>query len=173
MPLFRHAVKGDGMNEQLGTDEIREEGGKSYIARVKLSVVREEAVSKIPVISGPEDVASLDFVKTELISSDRENFVCLHLNIKHAVISYEIVSIGNLHSAIVHPREVYKGAMLANSAAIIIAHNHPSGDPEPSPEDITITKRLSDAGNILGIQILDHLVFGDRGFVSLKERGLL
>lgn len=99
--------------------------------------------------------------------------ICLHLDIKHAVISYEIVSVGSLNFSVVHPREVFKGAFLANAGAVIVYHNHPSGDPEPSAEDITVTKRLVDAGKILGIEVLDHIIFGDRGFISLKELGLM
>lgn len=99
--------------------------------------------------------------------------MCIHLNIKQVVLSYEIVSVGSLNSSVVHPRELYKGALLSNAASIIVVHNHPSGQTTPSPEDIAVTKRLSDAGNILGIQLLDHLVLGNNGFVSLKEQGIL
>ncbi len=173
MPLFRHAVKGDGMNEQLGVDEIREEGSTVYVAKIRLSVVRESTASEPITIGCPEDVASLDFIKSELVSSDREKFICLHLNIKHMVISYEVVSIGSLNSSIVHPRELYKGAILANAAAVILCHNHPSNQCEPSSEDIAVTKRLADAGNIIGISVLDHLIFGDQKFFSLKEQGLM
>ncbi len=161
------------MNEQLNTGGSKGEGGKIYIAKIKLSLIRENTSSKPIVINGPDDVASLDFIREEIISSDRENFVCLHLSIKHSVLSYEIVSVGSLNCSVVHPRETFKGALLANAAAVILAHNHPSGSPEPSPEDVKVTKRLVEAGDILGVQILDHMVFGDTGFVSFKERGLM
>lgn len=161
------------MREQLNIDEIIEEEGKVYVAKIKLSVIRENTASERIEIGSPEDVAALEFIKEELVSSDREKFMCIHLNIKHVVLSYEIISIGSLNSSVVHPRETLKGAILSNAAAIILAHNHPSSDVEPSPEDIAVTKRLVDAGNILGIQILDHLIFGGNGFVSLKERGVM
>lgn len=160
------------MSEKLSSETEGKEGRK-YIAKVRLSMIREDTAGRRIVINGPEDVASLDFIKDELILNDRESFICLHLNIKHCVLSYEVVSIGSLNSSVVHPREVYKGALLSNAAAIIILHNHPSGDPTPSAEDITVTKRLIDAGNILGIELLDHLIFGESGFISLKERELL
>jgi len=159
-------MEGEEMREQLNIDEILSEGGKVYIAKIKLSVVREDTGTKRIEISSPEDVANLDFIQSELISSDREKFICIHLNIKHVVISYEVVSIGSLNSSVVHPRETLKGAILANAAAIILAHNHPSNCVQPSPEDITVTKRLIEAGNILGIQTLDHITVGDGKFFS-------
>jgi DNA repair protein RadC len=161
------------MRKQLSIDEIIEEKGKVYVAKIKLSVIRENTSSKRTQIGSPEDVARLGFIQSELVSSDREKFMCIHLNIKHVVLSYEIVSIGSLNSSIVHPRELLKGALLANAAAIIVGHNHPSGSPEPSPDDIAVTKRLVEAGSIIGIPILDHLIFGDQGFVSLKEREVM
>jgi len=83
------------------------------------------------------------------------------------------VSIGDLSSSIVHPREVYKDAVVASAASLIVAHNHPSGDPTPSAEDVAVTKRLMQASEIMGIDLLDHIVIGDGVFVSLKERGLI
>lgn len=151
----------------------KEKGGSLYVAKIRLSVVRESTAAEPVAIESPEDAADLNFIKDELLLSDREMFICLHLTTKHVVISYEIVSIGSLNSSVVHPREVFKGAFLANAAAVILYHNHPSGDPEPSAEDIAVTKRLADAGNIVGVQVLDHIVFGGKDFVSLKERELL
>src|SRR5207244_2397556 len=81
------------------------------------------------------------------------------------------VSVGSLDATIVHPREVFKPAILMNAAQILVAHNHPSGDPEPSPEDRLITNRLSQVGETLGIELLDHVIVGDQTFVSLKQRG--
>ena len=109
-----------------------------------------------------------------LKETDREHFVVVLLDTKSAVIGITTVSIGILDSALVHPREVYKPAILSNAAAIILAHNHPSGDPTPSAEDRRITQRIHEAGQVLGIEVLDHLIIGDRTrFVSLKERGML
>ncbi len=160
------------MNNQR--QETTEEKGESlYVARIKLSVVKESTGIEPIAIESQYDAANLKFIRDEIVHSDREVFICLHLNIKHAVISYEIVSVGSLNFSVVHPRECFKGALLANAAAIIAYHNHPSGDPEPSPEDIAVTKRLVDAGKILGIEVLDHIIFGNRGFISLQERGLM
>jgi DNA repair protein RadC len=95
------------------------------------------------------------------------------LDTKNRLLSWETVSLGTLSTSVVHPREVFKGAILANAASIILCHNHPSGDPKPSAEDIAITKRLAEAGKILGIDVLDHIIFGEEGFVSLKERNFV
>ena len=102
-----------------------------------------------------------------------EVFGILCLTTKHRVIAYHEVSRGQLDAAIVHPREVFKAAILANAAAIIVAHNHPSGDPAPSADDFELTRRLVQAGTILGIPVLDHIVIGDGMHVSLRERGAL
>lgn len=80
---------------------------------------------------------------------------------------------GSLNASIVHPREVFRAAIKCSSASLVCAHNHPSGDPTPSPEDISLTTRLVEAGQIVGIEVLDHLIIGDGSFVSLKERGLM
>ena len=96
------------------------------------------------------------------------------LTIRHRVLGLHTVSVGCLSSSLVHPREVFKPAILAGSAALLVAHNHPSGDPEPSAEDVALTRRLAAAGTLLGIELLDHLILGEAGrFVSLRERGVL
>jgi DNA repair protein RadC len=106
--------------------------------------------------------------------TDREVFVVALLTVRHRVLGLHTVSVGCLPSSLVHPREVFKPAILAGSAALLLAHNHPSGDPEPSAEDIALTRRLTSAGQLLGIEILDHLILGEAGrFVSLRERGVL
>ena len=109
---------------------------------------------------------------------DREHFVCLHLDAKHHVVAAETVATGSLTIAIVHPREVFKAAIKSNSAAIIVAHNHPSGDSAPSEEDFALTRRLVASGKLLGIPILDHLVIGDEGghsrpYFSFADEGVL
>ena len=129
-------------------------------------------VAERPKIRGPRDIAAI--VTKYLAESDREHMLCLLLDTKNGVIGMHVISIGDLSSALVHPREVFKAAILANAASLVLAHNHPSGDPTPSPEDISITKRLKEAGEILGIDVLDHIVIGDANhFTSLKERGYL
>ena len=122
-------------------------------------------------IRGPDDVVAL--VGARLRKEAREHFLVLLLNARHEVTGQETVSIGSLNASIVHPREVFRPAVLASAAATVLVHNHPSGDPEPSEEDLTITKRLVQAGELLGIQVLDHVIVASRGVVSLRSRQLL
>jgi DNA repair protein RadC len=122
-------------------------------------------------IRSPQDVASL--LKEELRYLQKEHFIVLFLNTKNFVIGQETLSMGSLNASIVHPREVFRAAIKRSSASIVCAHNHPSGDPTPSAEDIELTQRLVEAGKLIGIEVLDHLVIGDSGFVSLKEKGYL
>jgi DNA repair protein RadC len=122
-------------------------------------------------IGGPDDVAS--FVGPRLRGEQREHFLVLLLNARHEVIGRETVSVGSLNASIVHPREVFKPAITASAAAVILVHNHPSGDPEPSEEDLAITKRLAEAGELLGIQVLDHVIVAKRGVVSLRVRKII
>lgn len=122
-------------------------------------------------IRGPDDVAA--FVGPNLRKEQREHFLVLLLNARHEVMAKETVSVGSLNASIVHPREVFKAAVLASAATIVLVHNHPSGDPEPSEEDLSITKRLVEAGELLGISVLDHIVVASRGVVSLRSRQLL
>ena len=102
---------------------------------------------------------------------DREQFLVACLDAKHAIIGVNVVSIGSLSFSIVHPREVFKPAILLNSAAIICAHNHPSGHPEPSSEDRVLTARLRQAGDLIGITILDHIILGDDRTYSFADQG--
>jgi DNA repair protein RadC len=102
-----------------------------------------------------------------------EVFAILCLSTKHRVIAYHEVSRGTLDSTLVHPREVFKAAILANAAAIVLTHNHPSGDPTPSPDDIVLTQRLVQAGAIIGIDVIDHVIIGDGRWVSFLEMGRL
>jgi DNA repair protein RadC len=122
-------------------------------------------------INSPYDVKNL--LMEEMRYLDKEYFKAILLNVKNHVISIEDVSIGSLNSSIVHPREVFKAAVKRSSASIILAHNHPSGDPIPSKEDIDVTKRLVEAGKILGIEVLDHIIIGDGCFISFKEKHII
>jgi DNA repair protein RadC len=119
-------------------------------------------------IRGPDDVVAI--VGRRLRKEKREHFLVLLLNARHEVIGRETVSIGSLNASIVHPREVFKPAILESAASILLVHNHPSGDAEPSEEDLAITKRLVEAGELLGIQVLDHVILASRGVVSLRSR---
>ncbi|MCJ0930725.1 RadC family protein [Virgibacillus halodenitrificans] len=123
------------------------------------------------VIRSPEDGA--DYVMEEMRSLHQEHFVVLFLNTKNQIIHRQTIFIGSLNASIVHPREVYREAVKRSAASIIVAHNHPSGDPTPSQEDIQVTRRLTESGKMIGIELLDHLIIGDRKFVSLKEKGYL
>ncbi|MEI7025237.1 RadC family protein [Paenibacillus sp. y28] len=122
-------------------------------------------------IRAPHDVWQL--LAEELRYFQKEHFVCLFLNMKNHVIGRETLSIGSLNASIVHPREVFLAAIKRSSASIICVHNHPSGDPSPSEEDVSVTRRLAEAGEIIGIEVLDHIIIGDKSFISLKEHGYL
>lgn len=122
-------------------------------------------------ISQPKDAA--EFVMEEMRSLKQEHLKVVMLNTKNTVIFVKDVSIGSLNSSIVHPREVFCDAIKRNSASIVICHNHPSGDPSPSNEDINITYRLKDCGKLLGIDLLDHIIIGNGRYTSLKEKGIL
>jgi DNA repair protein RadC len=122
-------------------------------------------------VKSPEDAYEL--VKQFLIDSDREIFLVVNLSTKNTPNSINVCHVGSLNSSIVHPREVMKAAILSNSASILIAHNHPSSDVTPSKEDIKVTKRLIKAGEILGIELLDHLIVGGGNYLSMKEKGYL
>ncbi|OEH91462.1 RadC family protein [Bacillus solimangrovi] len=121
------------------------------------------------VIRSPEDGANL--VMDEMRFLTQEHFVCLYLNTKNQVIHQQTIFIGSLNASIVHPREVFKEAFRRSAASIICVHNHPSGDPSPSREDIEVTKRLVECGKLIGIELLDHLIIGEKKYVSMKEKG--
>ncbi|MED4890372.1 MULTISPECIES: RadC family protein [Heyndrickxia] len=123
------------------------------------------------VIRTPQDGAN--YVMNDMRFLSQEHFVCLYLNIKNQVIHRQTIFIGSLNASIVHPREVFKEALRRSAASIICFHNHPSGDPSPSKEDIEVTKRLAECGKIMGIEILDHLIIGEKKFVSLRQKGYL
>lgn len=123
-----------------------------------------------PVISSPADVDGL--LRGRIANQDRENFVAVLLNTKNEVIEAPVISVGTLSASLVHPREVFKPAIRASAASVVVSHNHPSGRVEPSREDREVTKRLVSASEIIGIEILDHVIIGDEYF-SMKEQGML
>lgn len=123
------------------------------------------------VVNSPADAAQL--VLRELSLADKEHFMIIMLNTKNRVIAKKTVSIGHLQASLVHPREMFKEAIKRSSAALILVHNHPSGDLTPSREDITTTERLREAGAVLGIDVLDHIIVGDNRYFSFREHGLL
>jgi len=130
----------------------------------------KEKVEKEIFINSPEDVLKeVNHIKKK----KKENFVVLYLDARNKLIYKETVSIGTLNANLVHPREVFEPAVRNLAAQIVLAHNHPSGDPEPSEEDLEITKRLVEAGKILGIEAIDHIIVAKNGFISFKKKELL
>jgi len=108
-----------------------------------------------------------------LMKETKEMFLTLHLDGKNRIMALDMVSVGSLNQSIVHPREVFKTACLSNAAALILIHQHPSGDPTPSSEDISITRRLKEAGELMGIRVLDHIIIGEGEYCSFVEKGML
>jgi len=144
------------------------------VNKYNVMLVKEKGAS-YPVneiIGTPENVVKIIMPLYDGI--DREQLSVLMLDIKNRIIGYNIVSIGVLSDCCIHPREIYKPAILANSASIILVHNHPSGDLEPSPEDLAATQNIIKAGEILGIKVLDHLIIGeDNDFYSMRKNGCM
>ncbi|WP_372814276.1 RadC family protein [Paenibacillus sp.] len=140
---------------------------------VSLRMVREKTSLLYPnrVIRSPKDAA--DLFRQFIGDLDRETFCIMCLDTKNQPTAMHQVSTGSLNASIVHPREVFKLSILSNSSSLVCCHNHPSGQPDPSPEDVEITERLRDSGCLLGIELLDHIILGDGMFVSMKERGLM
>ena len=122
-------------------------------------------------IKSPQDIIKL--TRNKLRGKKKEHFLVLCLNTRNHLINSQTVSIGSLDSSIVHPREVFKEAISTSAASVIFVHNHPSGDPQPSEDDIKLTKRLVDAGEILGIEVLDHIIICDNDYFSLKSKNLI
>ena len=123
-----------------------------------------------PLVKTPEEVVNL--VRSRLKGKKKEYFLALLLDTRNQLIKVSEISVGSLDSSIVHPREVFKEAISASAASIIFVHNHPSGNPTASEDDIKLTKRLAEVGEIMGIDVLDHLIIGDKIFLSLKREGL-
>ena len=123
-----------------------------------------------PLVKVPDDVVNL--VRGMLRGKKKEYFLALLLDTRGQLIRLAEISVGSLDSSIVHPREVFKEAVSASAASVIFVHNHPSGDPEASEDDVGLTKRLVEAGEIMGIEVLDHIIIGDREYISLKREGL-
>ena len=157
---------------QNGASTTSKHRASKRIEIVSLRMVREKTSLLYPnrTIRKPEDAAEL--FRQFIGDCDRESFCILCLNTKNEPTALHQVSCGTLNASLVHPRETFKLAILANSASIIACHNHPSGEPTPSSEDIELTKRLKESGALLGIELLDHIILGDGTFASLKERGL-
>ena len=144
-----------------------------YVQRVAVRLVREPgnpSLVEARRIRQPEDAYRI-FRAHYPEDIAREQFSVLALDTRNKPLSHEVISTGSLNASLVHPREVYLHAILQNAAAIVVAHNHPSGDPNPSREDRALTRRLAEAGRILGIDLLDHVVLGHGCYYSFKEHG--
>lgn len=164
------------MNNNLfygGELEDRKDYKKSGYYWVTTRLQRESGPWPASYIKSPEDVYQLAKEQLDIENLDREHFIAIFLNKKGIVNAAEIVSVGGLNNSVVHPREVFKAAFMVSAASIILVHNHPSGDPTPSREDIDITSKLIESGKLMGIEVLDHVVIGYHNHVSLKARGFI
>jgi len=161
----------------FGTEEVTNKPRtikfKTIKAVYETLVVREDITNYLKTgtrFTSPQQVSdTFQF----LMKETKEMFITLHLDGKNRIICMDLVSIGSLNQSIVHPRSVFMTVCLSSAAAIILVHNHPTGDPTPSSEDISITRRLKEAGEIMGINVLDHIVVGNGEYFSFTERGLL
>ncbi len=135
--------------------------------RCRVCLVRENTSDEVIKINESSDIFEL--VKDELAGSDREMLLSVMLTSKNHLIGVETVTIGSINATIITPRDIFKSAILANAVSIIVCHNHPSGSLEPSGSDIEITKHLIEAGELLGIKVLDHLIVSNQGYKSLRD----
>lgn len=163
---------------RLDAAALREAGGLTRLEATRLAAafalgraVERAARPPRERLDRPGAVARL--LEAEVRGLEVETFHALALDVRHMLVAREVVAVGTLTSAPVHPREVFRPALLRAAAALVVAHNHPSGDPEPSLEDLAVTRRLAEAGRLLGVPLLDHVVLGGGRFVSLRERGTL
>jgi DNA repair protein RadC len=138
-----------------------------YVSEVR----RRKQYKAPPSIRGPADVFNL--MRPRFKNADREQFFAILVNTKNVVLSVELISMGSLNASIVHPREILKPAILQSAASVILVHNHPTGDPAPSREDVEFTRRFAKCGELVGIPLLDHVVIGEGSYHSLKESGVL
>ncbi len=129
-----------------------------------------QELNEKPSVKTPDEAVAL--VKGRLKEKKKEHFIALLLDTRSKLIKSAEISVGSLDSSIVHPREVFKEAISASAASVVFVHNHPSGDPQPSEDDIKLTERLTQAGDIMGIDVLDHIIIGNEKFFSLKREGL-
>jgi DNA repair protein RadC len=165
---------------QAGENEIRGKNGvkgigPAKIAEIKAAIELGRRYQK-PKLAGASFCSSGDVVsyyQPRMKDLKKEMFRCALLDTKNKIISDEVVSIGSLSASIVHPRETFKSAIRESAAAVIFIHNHPSGDIKPSQEDILLTRRLVQAGEVLGIQVLDHIIIGDGSHFSFRDNGLM
>lgn len=154
-------ITGIGPNNILGIKIFQELGKRSL----------KEKIPKKIALSSPQAV--VDYLRAEIGREKKEYFLILSLDARSNLINIKTISIGSLDANIVHPREVFKKAIECSAASVILVHNHPSGEADPSEDDINITKRLSESGKILGIDVVDHIIITKSGFLSMKENKLI
>ncbi len=140
---------------------------KAVYEKLTIQEGTEQYVSKT-ICDAQKVYALFSFLQQET----KEHFIALHLDVKNRILCIDRVSAGTMTGSLIHPREVFKTALLSSAASVLLIHNHPSGDPTPSRDDISITEKLKGAGDLIGIAVLDHVIIGD-GYVSLKEKGYL
>jgi DNA repair protein RadC len=162
-----------GIDDLLGFEGL----GRAGIMRLKAAFelgkrsVTRERENRITKVRSPEDVAEL--LIPELKGLDREHFKAVLLDTKNGIIRIVTVAVGSLNAALVHPREIFKAAVRVSAAGIIMVHNHPTGNPEPSNEDADLTLRFARCGELMGIELIDHIIIGGVRFVSMRERDLI
>lgn len=174
--LFQHFKTVEELVEASEQQLVQVKGIGIGKAKQLLAMLRLAKALTVPdyeryTIRSPQDV--FDLLEPDFRHLQQEHFICLFLSTKNQVISKELLSMGTLNATLIHPREVFRAAIKRSSASIICAHNHPSTDPSPSSEDINMTNRLMEAGSIIGIEVLDHIIIGGNRFYSLKEKGLI
>ncbi|MER2028133.1 MAG: DNA repair protein RadC [Solibacillus sp.] len=165
-----HNLKHATLEEMTGINGIGEAKAVLLLAAIELGRrLASKDLEERFTIRSPEDAAT--FLMQDMTSLQQEHFVCLFLNVKNQVLHKQTIFVGSLNASIVHPREIFREAVKRSAASIICSHNHPSGIPTPSPEDIDVTTRLYEAGKIVGVDLLDHVIIGDHQFISMKEKG--
>lgn len=165
-------LKNATMEEMMTVKGIGQAKAVQLLAAVELGKrLSQQKTNEKFTIRSPKDAAI--YLMPEMASLTQEHFVTLFLNVKNQILHKQTIFIGSLNASIVHPREIFREAVKRSAASIICAHNHPSGNPSPSTEDIDVTKRLMEAGRLMGIELLDHVIIGDHQFISLKEKGYM
>ncbi len=165
-----HALREATIEEMTAIKGVGEVKAIQMLAAIELGRrLAQKELNERYTIRSPEDAAH--FLMQDMTALQQEHFVALFLNTKNQVLHKKTIFIGSLNASIVHPREIFREAVKRSAAAIICAHNHPSGVTTPSPEDIDVTERLVEAGHIMGIDVLDHVIIGDHQFLSMKEKG--
>lgn len=160
-PIASMSIKGVGKKTMMVMEAINEYARRKY----------ERVDKRVIIIHGPED--AYEYAKNKLQYEQKEHFCVILLNTKNHIIGFREVSVDILSASVVHPREVMLEAVKAHAASIILVHNHPSGDPTPSREDVNITDQLCKAGKVIDIPVLDHIIIGHNRFISLKEKGMV